>query len=194
MKVNLEYRYVPVQVRKDDDGNTVATGTVIRYGDRATLPWFTEEFRAGWVQNSSDLMFANRMHNRDEPLAVSDGDLTITDGSERMTAELVLPATTHGSDAAIELDKGLLRGFSLEFLTTKDEYDYDEDHRIVVEGRMFGFSVVDRPAYPDSVAKMKRWQEYRQHYGLWTPEPNPPAEPEITPASEIPATAYRVVV
>ena len=119
MKADREYRYVPVEVRQDDDGNTIASGTVIRYGDKADIFWFTEEFRAGWVVNADDIMFANRMHNRDEPLAVSDGKLTISDNKDRMTAELVLPKTTHGQNAAIELEEGLLRGFSLEFITVK---------------------------------------------------------------------------
>ena len=153
---------------------------MIRYGDVADIGWFTEEFRAGWVKNSNDIMFANRMHNRDEPLAVSDGKLNIDDKTARMTAELRLPKTTHGQNAAIELDEGLLRGFSLEFIATKDEYDYEKNHRVVIEGRMYGFGVVDRPAYPDSVAKMKRAQEYRQHYGLYVPEPEEPEEPPVT--------------
>lgn len=174
MRPDREYRYVPVEVRQDDEGNTIAAGTIIRYGDVADIGWFTEEFRAGWVKNAADIMFANRMHMRNEPLAVSDGKLTIKDTSERMTAELVLPSTTHGQNAATELDEGLLRGFSLEFITTKDEYDYDKDHRVVVEGRMFGFGVVDKPAYPDSVAGLKRAQEYRQHYGLSVPKPPEP--------------------
>ena len=176
MKADREYRYVPVEVRQDDDGNTVASGTVIRYGDVADIFWFTEEFRAGWVKNAADIMFANRMHNRDEPLAVSDGKLSIIDNKDRMTAELVLPKTTHGQNAAIELEEGLLRGFSLEFITDIDEYDYKRDHRIVVEGRMYGFGVVDKPAYPDSVAKLKRAQEYRAHYGLSLPAPEPQPE------------------
>ena len=181
MKPNREYRYFPVEVRQNDDGNTAVTGTVVRYGDIAELPWFSEEFRAGWVANSSDVMWANRMHNRDEPLAVSDGELKITDGKDRMAFDLVLPETTHGNNARIEIEERLIRGASLEFVVTKDEYDYERGHRVVVSGRMFGFGLVDKPAYPDSVATMKRAQEYRAHYGLVVPEPE--AKPVTTQKS-----------
>ena len=193
MRDHLEYRYADLEVRQGDNGETIATGTVIRYGDVAELLWFTEEFRAGWCKNADDLMYANRMHNRDQPLANTLDGLTIKDDSDRMTSEVVLPDTNAGRDAAVELDKKLLRGMSLEFLVTKDEYDYKKDHRVVVEGRMFGFGIVDRPAYPDSVAQVKRAQEYRQHYGLWTPE-KPEAAPVVDPEPEPVAVRYHFVV
>ena len=178
MKANREYRYIPFVTRQNEDGQTVVEGTVIRYGDVADIGgWFTEEFRAGWVSNASELMLANRMHNRDQPLATSERGLTLRDTPESMKAEVTLPDTTYGRDAATEVGLGLLRGMSVEFLVTKDEYDYKKDHRVVVEGRMFGFGIVDRPAYPDSVAQVKRAQEYRQHYGLWAPKPEPIPEP-----------------
>ena len=171
MKENREYRYIPFVARQTESNETVVSGRPIRYGDVADIGgWFTEEFRAGWVTNWSDLMIVNRMHKRDQPLATSERGATFKDTTEEMTAEVTLPDTTYGRDAATEVDLGLLRGFSLEFLVDKDEYDYKKDHRIVVAGRMFGFGIVDRPAYPDSVAQVKRAQEYRQHYGLWAPE------------------------
>ena len=170
MKANREYRYIPFEVRQNDDGQTVVEGTVVRYGDVADIGWFTEEFRASWVKNAADLMVVNRMHVRAQPLATSDLGLALRDTNERMTAEVTLPDTTYGRDASTEVELGLLRGMSLEFLVTKDEYDYKKDHRVVVEGRMFGFGIVDRPAYPDSVAQVKRALEYRQYYGLDVPE------------------------
>ena len=73
MKENREYRYIPFVARQTEDGQTVVEGTVIRYGDVADIGgWFTEEFRAGWVENWSDLMIVNRMHKRDQPLATSE--------------------------------------------------------------------------------------------------------------------------
>ena len=73
-----------------------------------------------------------------------------------------------------------------------DEYDYKTDHRVVVKGRMFGFGIVDRPAYPDSIAQIKRAQEYRQHYGLWAPEADPVVEPVVVPDPVV--VSYRFVV
>ena len=42
-----EFRYSDLEFRQDENGLGVVTGTVIRYGDVATLPWGTEEFKAG---------------------------------------------------------------------------------------------------------------------------------------------------
>ena len=49
---------------------------------------------------------------------------------------------------------------------------------------MYGFGVVDKPAYPGSVATMKRWDEYRTEYGLHVPEPD--HEPEDQPVTVYP--------
>ena len=40
-----EFRYGALEFRETDDGLGVVVGTVIRYGDVATLPWGTEEFK-----------------------------------------------------------------------------------------------------------------------------------------------------
>ena len=65
-----EFRYGAVEFRQNDDGLGMVVGTVIRYGDVATLPWGTEEFKAGAFENveSADLI-ANRMHQRTQPIA-----------------------------------------------------------------------------------------------------------------------------
>ena len=122
MKANREYRYVPFEVRQNEEGQTVLEGTVIRYGDVADIGgWFTEEFRAGWMENTADVKWANRMHVRSAPLATSDTPyLNIDDNGERMFASLTLPDTTYGRDVAVEIspERRLLRGFSVEFLTT----------------------------------------------------------------------------
>ena len=144
------------------------------------------------------------MHERTEPLAnTMESSLRFKDTPTELTTEMDLPDTTAGRNAAVEVDKGLLRGLSIEFRTTKDELNYDTGHRRVTVARLFGWGVVDQPAYPRS--KINRWEEYleyaerREHYGdepsprgtlppVPAPEPEPvpvpavAAEPEPTPA------------
>ena len=190
MRADREYRYMPVEVRQNEDGETVVSGTVIRYGDRADIMGlFTEEFREDWVSNPEDLNFANRMHIRSQPLATSEFGLTYMDTAEAMTFEVVLPDTSAGRDASVEFERGLLRGASVEFRVNKNGEDYDEktNHRLIISAKRFGIGLVDRPAYPDSVAELKRAMEYRAHYGLYVPEP-PPTAPNPVPA---PAVARR---
>ena len=165
-----EYRFGDLEFRQDDNGLGVVTGTVIRYGDVATLPWGTEEFKAGAFNGRMEDIIANRMHQRTQPLARLGGGLTVTDTTTEMRTEVTLPDTTFGRDVAVELTARILRGISLEFRIVKDDVT-DTGHRIVTEARMFGFGIVDKPAYPESVASMKRWADYRSEYGLWPPKP-----------------------
>ena len=175
-----EYRYGDLEFRQDENGLGVVMGTVIRYGDVGTLPWGTEEFKAGAFDGRMEDLIANRMHQRTQPLARLGGGLTVTNTSTDMRAEITLPDTTFGRDTAVELTARILRGLSLEFRAVKDDVT-DTGHRIVTEARMFGFGIVDKPAYPGSVASMKRWAEYRTEYGLYVPEPAPEPEPQPEP-------------
>ena len=58
-----EFRYSDLEFRQDENGLGVVTGTVIRYGDVATLPWGTEEFKAGAFTGRMEDLIANRMHS-----------------------------------------------------------------------------------------------------------------------------------
>ena len=188
-----EYRYADFEYRASDDGLGTVSGTIIRYGDKASFPWGTEEIKAGAFGDveGADLI-ANRMHQRTQPLARTGVGLRITDTPEQMIGEVTLPDTSVGRDTAVEVGKRILRGLSLEFRSVKDIIDEDTQHRTIEKATMFGFGVVDRPAYPGSVAQMRRWQDYmgqaetRSAYDLWTPgaavmPPDPEPEPEPDP-------------
>lgn len=164
-----EFRYADFEFRATDDGLGTISGVVIRYGDVATLPWGTEEFRAGAFSDlDNDGIIANRMHNRAQMLARNGGDLKIIDDEESMRAEVTLPDTSAGRDTAVEVAKGLLRGMSLEFRVTEDSIN-PKGHRVIIKSNMFGFGVVDRPAYPQSLMDKRGWDEYRMEYGLYVP-------------------------
>ena len=177
-----EFRYADFEFRQSEDGLGVVTGTVIRYGDVAKLPWGTEEFKAGAFGDieSADLI-ANRMHQRTQPLGRSGAGLRIINDDEALRAELTLPGTSVGRDTAIEVRERLLRGLSLEFRAIKDTVDDDTNHRVIERAEMFGYGIVDRPAYPGSVAQMRAWTEYRTEYGLHVPKPE--AKPVTTQKS-----------
>ena len=186
-----EFRYGALEFRETEGGVGVVTGTIIRYGDRATFPWGTEEFKAGAFGILDGAVFkANRMHQRWQPLGRTGRNLVITDTPEAMRAELTLPDTTYGRDVATEIRDGLLTGMSLEFRATKD--DVVGTHRVIETARMGGFGVVDDPAYPGSGAEMRSWEEYRMAHGLAvvTMPPPPPLPPDPKPEPE-PVKVYR---
>ena len=199
-----ELRYQKREERQDGDPLGTISGVVMRYGDIAELPWGTEEFKAGAFSgiNKAEL-WANRMHDRRQPLANTlEESLRFKDSDKELTTEIDLPDTSAGRDVEVEVDKGLLRGLSIEFLTVRDELNYETGHRVVTEARLFGWGVVDRPAYPRST--VNRWDEYldfaerRAHYGdqparkvITPPVPEPEPEPEPAPTA---APAKRILM
>ena len=135
----------------------------MRYGDIATLPWGTEEFAPGaFADINKAELWANRMHQRTQPVANTlENSLRFNDSRTELTTEIDLPDTTAGRDVEVEVKQGLLRGLSIEFRTVKDELNYDTGHRKVTQAQLFGWGVVDRPAYPRS--KVDRWDEYLEY-------------------------------
>lgn len=176
-----ERRYADFETRVDDEGRTVVEGTIIRYGDVATLPWGTEEFKAGAFTGRMEDIVANRMHQRDQPLARTGAGLTISDDERSMRASLTLPDTNAGRDTAVEVAARLLRGLSLEFRSIKDSVTPKDGqldgHRVITEAVMYGFGVVDKPAYPDSVLMRSSWAEYKDAFG-YRDEEGPEDEPD----------------
>ena len=75
-----EFRYADFEIREGANGLGIVTGVIIRYGDVATLPWGTEEFRAGAFGDfSGEQVYANRMHERSQPLGWLGAQLEIDD-------------------------------------------------------------------------------------------------------------------
>ena len=126
------------------------SGTAIRYGDIATLPFGKEVIDAGAFGDleGADLIL-NRQHDRGKPLArTGGGGLTIEDSPMELKVRADLPDTEPAREAITLVRSGVLRGFSIEFQAIRE---YVRDRVVHVgEGKLYGISLVDRPAYPDS--------------------------------------------
>ena len=180
-----DYLYDDFEFREDSEtGLGVVTGTIVKYGDVATFPWGTEEVKAGAYGKLDGVdLYANRMHVRQQPLGSTlNGRVKVTDSPEALRGEVRLPDTSSGRDTAYEVADKILRGLSKEFRGVRDSFP-KENHRVIEEARLFGFGVVDRPAYPQSGATMRNWQEYIEtRGGLLAPVTTPPVpEPEPLP-------------
>lgn len=177
-----EFRYGDIEFRQSDDGLGVVVGTVIRYGDVAKIGGvLTEEFAPQSLDKAltSDRIFANRMHQRDQLLGRVGYQLALDNTAERLAFELTLPDTSAGRDTAYELREGILGFASIEFAVVKQEYR--GNHRVVQEAQFRpsgGIAIVTSGAYPDSIVGMKRWDEYNEAHGLVAPEPEPEPEPK----------------
>ena len=105
-----------------------------------------------------------------------------------MDAQLTLPDTTYGRDVSVEVKERLLTGLSLEFRAIEDTVNQETGHRTISKAKLYGFGVVDRPAYPGSVAAMRSWNEYRLAHGYNVPAAESREEPR-----ELAATRFFVV-
>ena len=126
------------------------SGTAIRYGDIATLPFGKEVIDAGAFGDleGADLIL-NRQHDRGKPLArTGGGGLTIDDSHTELKLRADLPDTPTGQEAMTLVRSGVLRGFSIEFRAIRE---YVRDRVVHVgEAVLVGIALVDKPAYPNS--------------------------------------------
>ena len=180
----LEKRYAALEYRADDNGGLgTVSGVLMKYGDVADIGWFTEEFKANAFEMYPRGVYANRMHQRSQPLAKLGRTLQFTDSNEEMRVEFPLPDTTAGRDTDYEVREGLLAGLSVEFRVIKESYDSEKNHAVIERAMLYGFGVVDIPAYPSSKSDIRSHAEYRSHFGLYLPggERAPKAEPVEEP-------------
>ena len=165
-----EYRGAPIEFREGGGPGRspgVADGVVIRYGDEATFPGgLKERFEPGAFGDLKDARLkVNRMHRRSEMLARSGagteergGWLTVDNTDERLYGKIGMPDTQRGHDACTEMRLGLLTGQSIEFRAIRESYV--DEVRVIKEARLFGWGIVDDPAYGDSSVTMRSWDDY----------------------------------
>ena len=150
------------------EGRTII-GAALSYGDIAVLPWGRERMVPGAFGDLHDAdVVLNVQHRRDRPLArTQGGGLTLTDSTERLSITAELPATRDADDALELLRRRVLRGLSVEFHPVRERMDGQT--RVLERATLSGIGLVDRPAYPASIAAV-RAVEIRQRglTGRWS--------------------------
>ena len=160
----LQTRYVELRY----DGENVIEGTLMRYGDTATLPWGEKErFEAGAFGDVSTLDAAlNVQHMRDQTVARTGGaGLTLTDSMSSLDLRAELDSNDIDASRALsKVKKGILRGLSIEFMPLKERLEGSRDtgYTVVIErAELRGAGIVDRPAYPGSTLREQQ-ERYEQ--------------------------------
>lgn len=126
-------------------------GTVIRYGDIATVNGQPERFAPGSLLCSDVIL--NRQHDKSVPLARTGAGLLLRDGPESLQMEALLPETTEAKDTLTLVSSGVLRGLSVEFEAIAE---HDESGiRVVDLANLSGLAVCDRPAFKQSVVEAR---------------------------------------
>lgn len=128
-------------------------GPLMPYGQRAKMPGFEEEFRAGAFGPVEGLdVTLNLQHDRGRPLArTGGGGLELIDGPAELRAEFTLLPTRDGQDAALMVRNRVLRGLSVEFVVQPDGETWESGLRTIHRAALRGLGLVDSPAYPGSV-------------------------------------------
>ena len=161
----LQVRYVELRF----DGQNVIEGTLMRYGDTATLPWNEKErFEAGAFGNdiaNQDLSL-NIQHMRDQKIARTGGaGLTFTDSVSALDLRAELDVEDPDAQRALrKVKKGIIRGLSIEFMPLKERLEGTQatGYTTVIErAELRGAGLVDSPAYPQSTLReqQERYEE-----------------------------------
>ena len=150
MSAVTEFRRVEL---RQGEGRTLE-GVVVRYGDKATLPWGEERIEPGAFQPLGDVVL-NAHHDRQTPLARTDGaGLTLDDTDERLAISADLPATQAADDVLALVRAGVMRGLSIEFRAVAERIEGSV--RVIERAVLSGIGVVDTPAYPASEVEARR--------------------------------------
>ena len=131
------------------------SGTVVRFGDVATMPGFRERFMPGAFGTIEGAVL-NFGHVRANALArYPGGGLELRVSAESIEAVAHLPNTTMARDVVTLMRAGVIRGFSLEFkVPPGGDRFVDGDLREISRAQFRGLALVDDPAYGDSLAEV----------------------------------------
>ena len=146
----MEKRFLELR----SEGRSIV-GAALRYGDTARTPGGLERFEAGAFGDVGNAdVILNLQHDRTRPLArTQGGGLRLTDSAEALQVTATLPETRDANDALALVKSGVLRGLSVEFHAIRERFE--EGHRIIKEASLVGIGLVDRPAYPASIAEAR---------------------------------------
>lgn len=148
-----------VSIRAVPGDSRAIAGTVVKWGDVASLPWGSERFVRGSITWNDDTMLTLQ-HDRTKALARVGAGLTLEDGENALTMSATMPRTQLGDDVLTLVRDGVLRGLSLEFVPTRTR---NEGRVAVVEAAsMRGLSIVDVPAYSESIINREKQERAKQ--------------------------------
>ena len=156
MAALMERRFAAAEWR-EDGGLVVVEGVAVPYGQETDIGgYFRERVEPGAFGDIAEAdVIANRQHDRGQPLArTGGGGLVLRDGVDALRAAVTLPPTTEGRDTGELLKRGVLRGFSIEFVVQDGGETWVDGLRSITSAELRGLAIVDRPAYTDAEAKV----------------------------------------
>ena len=163
--MNIAYRFAEIRLA-EIDGKPSIQGTVVRYGDTAELMGFKERMLPGSLRFADVLV--NLMHQRERPIARSGAGLILRDTGTALEATIT-PANIRDGQEALELVRaGVLKGLSAEFKVDRNgERQSADGIREITSAELTGLGIVDRPAYPQSLAQVAKRYAPNRGRRIW---------------------------
>ena len=150
----VEFRFSDAAVEKRASGEEVIEGVLVRYGDTADVAGMFRERLLPGALTYNDVV-VNVQHDRAKPIARTGAGLELIATGTELRAVITPIGTRDGAEALALVKAGVLRGLSAEFKVIEEARAAD-GVREIAAGTLVGIGVVDRPAYPDSLASIAK--------------------------------------
>lgn len=173
MSNNLEKRTLEgsIEIRKNDDGteSRTITGYAAVFDKWShNLGWFKERMDKRSFENvDMSNVVATFNHNFDNVLARADSNTLQLEVDERgLKYTFEAPNTTVGNDLLENVRNGNVKGSSFMFTVAKGGAEWkegDPDERTITQvDRLVELGPVTNPAYPDTTAAKRSFDEFKQ--------------------------------
>ena len=118
------------------------------------MPFGEEMFLPGALRFSERGVFLDCLHQREKPIARTDGGgLTLVDTEFELRFEANVAKTQVGKDTLELVRRNILRGSSVEFVCEEDEIR--SGVRVIKKALLTRIGVVDVPAYENSTVNVR---------------------------------------
>ena len=147
--MQVETRAIEIRLAPDPDrkGPGLLQGVLMRYGTRAAR--LKEVFSKAALYWAEGGVVLREQHNRQAPITRFIPELR----DDSLMADIVLPDTQRGRDAAALVRNGTFRGLSVEFRAERQHYA--GELRVIDRAELVGAGLVDDPAYPESTVSVR---------------------------------------
>ena len=144
MERKIEYRFAPLTL---DEGERKVAGIATPWESIGQGDFGPEKFLRSAFGPVEDFQMFNLTVQHNRGLGVS-ADLNFRDTPKGLEVSATLANTTRGKDTLEEIRAGILRGFSVEFISLEERRE--SGVRLLDRALLLGLSLVDIPAYSDA--------------------------------------------
>jgi len=173
MSREKETRYINIEKLEtrelQEDNKMQITGYVVQFNKRSEVIWdFVEVVAKGAFRNSlrDNVIKALWNHNHDYVLgSTKNATLRLKEDEFGLKFELDLPNNSWGKDCYESVNRGDVDGVSFGFYVVDENWEYIESEdlylRTLLEIDLFEISPTPFPAYPDSKANCRSFEDYK---------------------------------